>query len=365
VLAACLGAAPASASATADRDVESIVAQHIKPVLSFPQAGAVVAVQREGRTSFFTYGWANRAKGQRATPDTLFNLASVSKVFDAALLSLAAERGDVRLDDPVGKYIAELAGYDIGAVTLGQLTSFTSGFTLPQDHPPWPPERYDWSNFVAALREWKRDPHYAAGKQYLYSHAGFLLLHVALERKLGMPYAALLESELLRPLGLSSTTLPARRPNDNSDLPSGLKGRAAQGYSGQGKPIGSPGNVQGYYHWRGTEQMYSSARDLAAFVAALLGNSRLDAQLRGALDRAHQPLAPIRPHVTQALAWEVHEREAVIVGKNGGLNNVSSFVGFVPEHRLGLVILINRGELNAWDMAYPILQRLILENAGR
>ena len=43
---------------------------------------------------------------------------------------------------------------------------------------------------------------------------------------------------------------------------------------------------------------------------------------------------------------------------NGGLNNSSSFMGMVLNRRLGLVVLSNQGNLNAWDIGYPILLRL-------
>ena len=253
-----LSAVPTSASpAPTDAEVQQIVAQEIGKVLRPEGIGAAVAIRIGGRTLFFNFGFADRASRRPITPDSLFNLASVSKVFDVTLLSLAVGQGEVTLDDPVAKHIGELEqGGDIRQVTLGQLATFTSGFSLPQDHPPWPQAHYTLPAFFHYLRNWKIDKDHARGKQYIYSHAGFMLLHIALERRFGMPYAALLEQRLLRRLDLSATTLPLRGAGSVGQLPPALERRAVQGYAGDGKPIGKPGNMQGYYHWPGTGQMF-------------------------------------------------------------------------------------------------------------
>jgi beta-lactamase class C len=323
--------------------------------------GAAVAIRINGRSLFFNFGFADRASGRPITSDSLFNLASVSKVFDVTLLSLAALQGEVRLDDPVTKHVVELeSGGDIHQVTLGQLASFTSGFSLPQDNPPWPEAHYTLPEFLRHLRNWKIDENHERGKQYIYSHAGFMLLHLALERRFATPYGALLEQRLLHRLDLSSTALPLRGANNIARLPPALARRTVQGHSGKGKPIGAPGDMQGYYHWPGTGQMFSSARDMATFLAAQLGERPADPQLRAAIELSHRQIARTdrEPHIMQALAWEVHHVAHTIVDKNGGLNNTTTYIGMIPQKRIGAVILINRGELNGRDVGHPILLRL-------
>jgi CubicO group peptidase (beta-lactamase class C family) len=69
---------------------------------------------------FLYSGWANIEK-IRVTSASLFNLASISKVFDRALLAFLVRRGEVSLDDPVVNYIPDLQHpRDIRQVTLGQ-----------------------------------------------------------------------------------------------------------------------------------------------------------------------------------------------------------------------------------------------------
>jgi beta-lactamase class C len=109
--------------------------------------------------------------------------------------------------------------------------------------------------------------------------------------------------------------------------------------------VGEIGDQPGYYQWSGTGQIYSSARDMAVFLAANLGELPLDDPLRTALAFTHQGAFRITPRNSQALAWEIiHEGALTIVEKNGGLTNASSYVGMIPSRKLGIVILSNRGD---------------------
>jgi beta-lactamase class C len=138
----------------------------------------------------------------------------VSKVFDVMLLSHSHVNGELSLDDSVAKYIRELDnGGDASRITLRQLVTFSSGFSVTHDNPPWwPAEHFTLPKFLGHLQKWKRDPNHVPGRDYVYSHAGFMLLHVALERRFGLPYATLLERKLLRALDMPSTLLPLRAP---------------------------------------------------------------------------------------------------------------------------------------------------------
>src|SRR5262245_1717195 len=137
LVAVALMALIASPSVAADRDAERIVTRQVASIVPPDGAGgAAVALRIDGRSLFFNYGWADRANKRPITPDTLFNLASLRKVFEATLLAQAVLKGELGLDDPVAKYVVELQqGGDIRKVTLGQLATHTSGLLLPQDHP--------------------------------------------------------------------------------------------------------------------------------------------------------------------------------------------------------------------------------------
>ena len=174
-------------SPVADSTVERIVAREIATWPNEP-GGAAIAVRIAGRTLFFNAGMADQAAKLPITSDSLFNLASLGKVFDATLLAQAIRQGELQLDDPVANFLAELEqGGDIRRVTIGQLATHTSGLLLPQDHPPWPEEHYTLPEFIRTLNEWKADAKHEPGKQRIYTHAGYILLHLAIERRFGAP----------------------------------------------------------------------------------------------------------------------------------------------------------------------------------
>jgi len=335
-------------------NVEQIVAQKVQPILpeNGKGGGVAVAVRMNGTTSFFNYGFANNAQNRRVTEDSIFNLGSVGKVFATTLLAQAVKQGELSLDDPVAKYVTELQrGDDIRRVMLGQLASHTSGLPrVPQQYEHWHRGNYTWPDFVRFLNSWKADPKHEPGQQYLYSNAAMVLLRVALERRFNTRFAALMHERITVPLGMTSTALP---------LPRDLLGRAVQGYGQMGKPIGRPGEESGTFKWPGAGQIYSSSRDMATFLAANMGELPDRRPMESAMALAQQPVFTVNPHFKQGLAWQdVSAGNLTIVDKNGGLPNTSTYIGFAPQQKLGVVILVNRGKQRATGIGRQILHAL-------
>src|SRR6266480_4087789 len=364
VIATVIGALLTGGSARAQLNlqqvnVEQIVAQKVQSIL--PEngggGGIAVAVRMDGKTEFFNYGLADLAKNHLVTTDSIFNLASVGKLFATTLLAQAVKQGELSLDDPVAKYVTELhRGGDIGRVTLGQLASHTSGLPrVPQQYEHWHRGKYTWPDFVRFLNSWKADPKHEPRQQYLYSNAAFVLLRMALERRFNTRFATLRRERITGPLGMSSTALP---------LPRGLLGRAVQGYSPQGQPSGKPGMEGGAFQWRGSGQIYSSARDMAAFVTANIGELADHGAIESAMAFAQQPVFTASPRLKIGLAWQiVSSGNLSILDKNGGLNNTSTYVGFAPQRKLAVVILVNRGKQHATGIGRQILHALAQENS--
>jgi beta-lactamase class C len=347
-LAVCLAAAATITSATtasraqSDAEIEQVVRRHVQPML-IAAGGMAVALHIDGRTLFFNYGMADVARKTPITSDSLFNLASVGKVFIATLLAQAVKQGEVSLDDPVAKYVTDLQQGEIRKVTLGQLASHTSGLTrTPQQYEHRGP--YKLADFIRYLNAWEADAAHTPGKQDIYSNTGFVLLSLALQRRFNTPIAQLMETRLLAPLGMTSTALPEPRANARGQLAPELRRRAVQGYNSDAQPVGEPGNQQGMFNWPGTGQMYSSARDMARFLAANLGALPDNAPLQAAMALAQQGAFTVGPRFTQGLAWQRVKNDGLeLVDKNGGLNNTATYIGMIPQRRLGIVILSNCG----------------------
>jgi len=357
-----------TARPTMDTEVDHIISRGIAPMVAPNGAGGVAVVaQIGGRNLFFNYGFADQLEKRQITSDSLFNVGSVRKVFEATLVAQAVLRGELKLDEPVAKYVTELHGDYIRQITIGQLVSHTSGLLLPTDHPPWPEQHFSLAGFYDALNAWTPSGGEQPGKQRIYTHAGYVLLQLVLERRYGTPIATLIDRGVIAPLGMTSTIVPERGPDDRAIMSPQFLARAVQGYSLHGEPIGLPGNQQSYFDFPGTGQMFSSAHDLAILLAACLGEAApLSAgrELREALQLTQREEFRVSAQYGQAMAWEIESPFGVtIVDKPGGLDNASAYIGLVPDRKLGLVILANRGDVHPFEAArstiLPELARLL------
>jgi beta-lactamase class C len=341
------------ANSNMDSEAERIVFREIQPMVAADGSGGVAAaIHIGGHALFLNEGFADRNNERLITSDSLFNVASVRKLFEATLVAQGVLRGELSLDDPVQKYVGELQGAYIRRVTVGQLATHTSGLLLPTDHPPWPNDSYSFARFIEVLNAWTPQNGEEPGEQRIYTHAGYILLQVALERRYRMPIGALIESRILKPLGMNSTLVPQRGPDNRAIMNAQYMHRTVQGYSFDGKPIGPLGNQQSYYDFPGTGQMFSTVRDLAVLAAASLGEGSIDPQLRDALATTQREAFRIDAQYAQGMAWEINNLHGpTIVDKPGGLNNASAYVGLVPERHLGIVILSNRGDIHPYEAA--------------
>jgi beta-lactamase class C len=361
ILTIALAAGLAQVAAASDKTIRALVDREIRPQLPADGiGGAAIAVLAGGRTLFLNTGLSDVARKRPVTTDSLFNLASVRKAFEATILAQAFRRGEFAFDDPVERYLPELRqGGDIRRLTIGQLATHTSGLLLPPDEPPWPTRSYTLAEFFHLVDDWKLAEGREPGGQQLYTHAGYVLLQLVLERRYGMPIGELIRRRVTAPLGLASTLLPMRGADGRAELAPPLMARTVQGYDADGKAIGKPGDQETFYDFPGTGQMFSSARDLATFVAANLGELPIDRRLLEAMRLAHRGIFRTDPQTRQALAWEVIDDEGVvIVDKPGGLYNASAYIGMVPGRRLGLVLLINRGSQYPYEFGRRFLREL-------
>jgi beta-lactamase class C len=357
-----LAPAPGSvADVGMDAKVRHIVTADLAPETVGKAGGLAVAVYVAGTTQFLNYGLADGSTKRPITSDTLFNVASVRKPFEAILVALGSLRGELSLDDPVSRYVPELRGDAIKSVTIGELATHTSGLLLPTDHPPWPNASFDLQQFFNMLNTWTPQSGEQPGKQRIYTHAGYVLLQLALERRYGRPIGELIDDRILKPLGMNQTFLPERGPDNRAIMAPELLKRLVQGYSA-GMAIGPPGDQQSYYDFPGTGQMFSSARDMATFLAACLDGAAIDPRLRQALQMTQRETFHVSEKFGQAMAWEnVHLNDVDVIDKPGGLNNATAYVGLVPAHKVGIVLLANSGDFPHEIARYRVLPELARE----
>src|SRR6185437_9227995 len=163
--------------------------------------GAQVSVIVGDRRSDFVYGSANAELNIPMTVDTVTQVGSVTKVFNAALIVALAEEGKVGLDVPVVKYIPDLKLADERAqntVTLRQLLSMSSGL----DNGPYKPLKglNALAEYVSGLRDIPQV--FPPGTGYGYSNAGICVAGYVAQKVTGEAWDTLIRERIFEPAGL-------------------------------------------------------------------------------------------------------------------------------------------------------------------
>jgi CubicO group peptidase (beta-lactamase class C family) len=170
--------------------------------------GCAVGVVRDGALAFAKgYGQADLERGVPIGPASVFDIASTSKQFTAAVIALLAQDGKLSLDDDVRRFVPELPRYE-APITIRHLLHHTSGlrdYTDLMALEGWQME--DWTTEAQALATIVRqkEVNFRPGAQHLYSNSGFFLLSVIAARAGGQPFPDLARERIFEPLGMRST----------------------------------------------------------------------------------------------------------------------------------------------------------------
>jgi hypothetical protein len=98
---------------------------------------------------------------------------------------------------------------------------------------------------------------------------------------------------------------------------------------------------------------------MASFLTANLGELPNHRSIENAMALAQQGVFQVNPHFNQGLAWQdVTSANLTIIDKNGGLPNTSTYIGFALRQKLGVVILVNRGQQHATGISRQIIHAL-------
>ncbi len=165
---------------------------------------ASVAVVQGGKLVYtHAYGRAHIDPNKAATPDMRYSIGSISKQFTAAAILILQEQGQLKLDDPVGKYVPGLTRGD--EVTIRQILSHISGYQdfWPEDYLMKPMEQPTTAQ--AILDQWAKKPlDFDPGTQWQYSNTNYVIAGVIVEKVSGRKLMDFLGEHVFHPLGMRS-----------------------------------------------------------------------------------------------------------------------------------------------------------------
>ncbi|MFY9646365.1 MAG: serine hydrolase domain-containing protein [Terriglobales bacterium] len=173
--------------------------------------GAYLVLDKGNITESHNVGMADEDAHQPVNANTIFHWASITKTFTAVAILQLRDRGKLSLDDPILKYVPELARVHsedngISKVTIRHLLSHTGGFqssTWPySEGKPWQPfEPTDWSQLVAMMPY--QELAFPPGTKFQYSNPGFIYLARVIELLSRDPYQVYIQKNILSPLGMT------------------------------------------------------------------------------------------------------------------------------------------------------------------
>jgi CubicO group peptidase (beta-lactamase class C family) len=266
------------------------------------------------------------------TPETIFAMGSVQKVFNSILLAYEIAQGKAAIDDPAAKYLVAANGRKVtpgsafSSITLRDLATHTA--SLPKGQPN-PPERDGWSLYrdrpmppavMAYLNSW--EPPYRPGTRYGYSNLGFVLLGHAVTTLADKPYTALLSEAVTGPIGMTRTA----RAICDSPNPLCASGHNAGGQPAGGTPVG----------------LWTTAEDMLLFIEANLGVLKVPELQARAINMTHQELFRENQNHAVGMAWEEwHSGDALLLSKNGIESGFTSWLAIQPNRHRGVAVLSN------------------------
>jgi CubicO group peptidase (beta-lactamase class C family) len=361
--------AAAQPRAAAPPDLDAHVARVIR---AFDVPGMAVAIVKDGRVvSTMGYGVRRIGEPGRVDAQTIFGIASNTKVFTAAALGMLVDEGRIRWDAPVVEYLPSFQMWDpyvTRELTVRDLLVHRSGLGLGAgDLLWWPPSTYTRKEIVRRLRYIR--PATSFRSAYAYDNVLYLVAGEVIEVVSGQSWEDFVGARILKKVGMSGSFVRYPPPDARANLAA-----THAPVDGKVRPV-TPFDSDNTNPAGG---IHSNAADMAKWMAVLLARGQLPDGSRlfsedtwRQLTTAVTPmpignpppdLAALRPNFRgYGLGLNVQDyRGRKIVTHTGGLPGYVSRVLLVPDAQLGVAVLTNQESGAAFEsVAYHVVDHYL------
>lgn len=336
---------PAMSSPPTETQIRSIISQKLTG--PYADVGIVVGVI-DGRSQLVvTQGYTDSSKRHAVSTETLFEIGDLTKVFTGLLMADMVKRGEVKLDDPVSKYLPDgLAftnGHERGTQLIELATSSAGAFwNLPRIavlHRDALVADLSWQAEGLTMVE----STVIANRPYLFSDIGFGILGHALAKRHKSSYRQILTDRLLRPLGLENTYL-----GPGMSAPE----RIAQGHDVNMN--GTPSHLH-LTMFAASDGVSSTATDMMKFLEAVVQHqfTRFAFAHRKSLSVRR---ATMRPEYLSAMGWAVLQYEGRdYLWRGSDVDGFSAWMGIDHASKRAIVVMANVGTSVATDIGFNLM----------
>jgi CubicO group peptidase (beta-lactamase class C family) len=324
--------------------------------------GMSIAVIDQNKIHFYNLGWADPLKKIPISNHTIYMIGSFTKTFTAALAARAMVEKKLNLNDPFINYFSVLKqNSNLKSITLNELLTHISG--LPFDFKPRPK---NYAELTQALQQYQASK--IPGTEYSYSNAGIGIVGYVLQNIYHHNYQTLLTTKILTPLQMHSTYL---------QVPAVKEKYLAVGHDLQNNIVTYNKNLE---TWFAAASLKSDISDLAKYLYAQINPDTLhDNKLTKAIVLVHQNQVCFADRLScEQLAWQAHHLsilknstgdtyfiafdkngfplfhnkkiinvnpladDQIFIDKTGSGYGMSSYMAYIPEQKIGVVILTNK-----------------------
>jgi CubicO group peptidase (beta-lactamase class C family) len=305
------------------------------------------------------FGVTSLDEPNKVTPQTVFDLASSSKSFTALAVLLLRDKGLIDLDMPLQHYLPnfKLADADVSSrITVAQLLNHTSGLTAGASDPLAYQKGSDaMDKMVAGLKNvhLNRSP----GESFEYANLNYCLLGAVVEKVSGMPFEDFMKQSIFIPLGMNNTTVS---PDEAASLDK------ADGHQPMfGRVIVR--NIPVYRSAAPAGWVMSSAEDMGRWLILNLNGGQYSGQQyipAGNFEDMHTPSAMLNREGEEAgygMGWfSVSVNDISLIWHGGDTPNFSTEMMLVPEHKLGVMVMVNSQNNSLAHSIVPEIAGMVL-----
>jgi len=267
------------------------------------------------------YGLADREQRILNKPNTLFNVASVSKVFTAAAILQLEEKGRLKTSDRIDKYLGVFP-YAKSEATIHHLLTHTSGLVIKG-------AALDYVSRETFIQSLKNSPIAAKpGEKYQYLNAGYSLLAAIVERASGLTFEEYLRKYIFKPTGMKMTGYVWDSRFKNASVAVGYRGDRLENLRPEPRETDVWAN-------RGPKGLLTTVGDLHKWMVSLQKNKVLSKSSKKKMFTAYVG--------DEGYGWHVNktERGGMVVNRGGGLPEFESELRWYIEDEVFVAFTIN------------------------
>ena len=314
------------------------------------------------------FGYKDLDKQVMMNSKDLFRIASISKLFTSTAIMQLRDQGQLRLDDPVKQYLVwfNIKNSYEGApqVTIRHILTHTSGMPREAAFPYWTNNEFPTlQEIIETLPE--QEMIFPPETKWKYSNLAMALLGEIVVSASGLPYEEYINTNILQPLHMNETSVYPDQ-QDLQNLATGYRRNRGLQNREEAEFLDSKGITP-------AANLTSNVHDLAKFMSLQFRyDGRQDQQiLKGSTLKEMHRIHWLRPSWTSGwgLGFGISkDGDHVYVGHNGWVDGYRSSLLFIPQEKVGAIVMINTDDYSPWSIAkrvikiiYPELTNDIIE----